>query len=261
MIRLAVNGAAGRMGRSVIALAFYDDRFEIRAATEKEDHPQIGTDCGVPAGIGESGVLISETAGDFDVIIDFSDPEGLLTAIELALKNSAAIVTGTTGLDEKHLARLTEVSGKIGVFRASNFSRGIAAVTEIARKLASAFPGADIEIVEAHHRNKIDSPSGTALTIGKNIAEVRGKKLDDIMTSGRKGRTGPRPSGQIGFHSVRGGDIIGEHKVIFGLPYETVIIEHRAISRELFAAGALEAAAFIHGKTGYFDMEDLILSS
>lgn len=258
MIRLAIYGAAGKMGTRVVSLASKDDRFEIAAAVERPDSQKIGIDCGILAEIGEIGVPISDSASGFDVLIDFTTPIGTLSAIELALENGAALVTGTTGLEEEHISALKEASNKIGVFRASNFSRGIAVVAEVVGQLAKTFPDTDIEIVEAHHRLKTDSPSGTALTLGERIAEARGCELAEIAAFGRHGNLGQRPSGQIGIHAIRGGDIIGEHRIVFALPHETIIIEHRAIDRDLFASGALEAAVFVNGKIGYFEMKDLI---
>ncbi len=258
MIRLAVNGAAGRMGRMVVKLAACDERFELVGAIEIPCHQQLGTDSGVVAGIGTNGLPITESAQSFEVLIDFSTPNGTLSAIEMALTEKAALVTGTTSLGEEHHTALMDASRTIGVFQASNFSLGITALAQIVGNLAKSLPKADVEIVEAHHAAKADSPSGTAITLAKEIANARGTTLDNVAVFGRHGRLGTRPPEQIGIHAIRGGGIIGDHRIFLTLPYESIILEHRAISRELFAAGALEAAAFIHEKTGYFDMKDLM---
>jgi len=242
----------------VAALASADERFKIVAALESTGNAHLGEDVGTVAGIGKIGVPITETAVDFDVIIDFSSPTGAMTAVLVALENDAAIVTGTTGLNPEEFEVLMDAANNIGVFTASNFSRGIAALREVATKLARDLPDADIEIVEAHHRMKADSPSGTALLIAEDLAAARNEKLDEIARYGRHGKIGPREDREIGISAVRGGGIIGEHSVILALPYETITIEHRVVSRELFAVGALDVAVFIHDKIGYFEMKDLI---
>ncbi len=260
MIRLAINGAAGRMGRMVIALARDNEDFEVTSAIERDGHADISKDCGTIARVGELGVPIGISAGDFDVMIDFSGPAGLLSALTICVEREKSLVTGTTGIGEEHRNAMLDASGKIGVFAASNFSKGIAALLKTCRELAVSFPGADVEIVEAHHRMKSDAPSGTALSIGKAIASARGHNFDEVALFERRGQIGPRTAKKIGFSSVRGGGIVGDHKVLFALPYETLIIEHRAVSRELFASGAMDAAKFIQGKTGLFGMNDLITS-
>ena len=258
MIRIAINGAGGRMGRRIVALAAEDARFEIAGAVEAAGHPAIGADCGTVAGIGPVGVAIGKDAQDVDAIIDFSTPIGTEAAMHSAIAGKAALVTGTTGLDEDFLRRLRDAGKKIGVFRASNFGLGIAALRDIAQRLARTFPNADIEIVEAHHRAKIDSPSGTAIDIARSIAETRDVQIEEVARFGRNGAVGPRSNDEIGVHSIRGGGIVGDHRIIFAMPHETIAIEHRAISRDLFAAGALEAAAFVFDKIGFFGMDDLI---
>ena len=258
MIDIGVFGAAGRMGKRIIALANQDGRFVVTSAFEKHGHPKIGADCGELAGIGSIGVEIGAEKGDFDVLIDFSSPEGILNALDLALNRGSSLVSGTTGLGEEHFRALKDASEKIGVFYASNFSMGITVLAKIAVDTADYLLDSDIEIVEAHHNRKADSPSGTALSLAGKIAETRGEKLENLAIYGRdRGKTGPRSNNQIGIHAVRGGGIIGEHKIMYILPHEMVVLEHRAFSRDVFAAGALEAANFVVGKTGYFDMENL----
>lgn len=246
------------MGRMITSLAAEDHRFEITAAVEKNGNECIGWDVGIVAGIGKLGVTMEHYATDFDVIVDFTEPAGTISALQMALENRAGLVTGTTGLDNQTIGRLKDESDKIAIFVASNFSRGIAFAKIISKKAAKALPNADIEIVEAHHRNKADAPSGTALDIAHELAETRELDFEENLIFGRKGKTGIREKNQIAVNAVRGGGIIGDHKIIFAMPYETLIIEHRAISREVFAAGALDAAEFVCGKTGFYEMNDLI---
>lgn len=246
------------MGRMLVALAAKDSRFAVTAALDRPESGLIGADIGTIAGIGEIGVLITQKNTDFDVIIDFSSPFGAEMAIDLALKNNAPIVCGTTGLDEALLRKLNEASAQIGVFFAKNFSRGIALCTEIAKQMARAIPEADVEIIESHHRNKADAPSGTALDLARGLCETRCLDFERDIIYCREGHTGVRPKGRIGISAVRGGGIVGEHRIIFAMPFETLVIEHSAISRELFAAGALDAAEFIFGKIGFYQMKDLL---
>ncbi|MCK5833262.1 4-hydroxy-tetrahydrodipicolinate reductase [bacterium] len=257
-IKLAINGAAGRMGRRLIALADGDERFEIVAAIESMEHELIGIDCGILAGIGKLGIQISEESTLFDVIIDFSTLEGIDRALEIALENKAAIVSGTTGLTPELLDKMTISGESIGVFYSPNFSKGISVLASMSAFLAHTLPEADIEIIEMHHRDKADAPSGTALNLGEKIAEARGEILEDIAVYGRKGHTGKRINRELGIHAVRGGGVIGEHKVIFSTPYESLTINHCALNRDLFVAGALQAAAFVFDKIGFFGMQDLI---
>ncbi len=246
------------MGKMLVTLAQKDERFSITAALEKEANLFLGSDAGLTAGISQIGINITKEASDFDVIIDFSDPYGTLTALDLALDKGSALVVGTTGLDDSTIEILKTVSEEIGIFIASNFSRGIALCKEISARTATGLPNADIELVEAHHRNKIDAPSGTALDLARGLAATRKLDFDEQVIYGRKGRTGPREADEIAINTIRGGGIVGEHRIIFASPFETVVIEHRAISRALFAAGALDAAEFVYGKKGFFDMNDLI---
>mgnify|MGYP006292996397 CR=1 FL=1 len=253
MTDIGINGAAGRMGRLLVAEACEDERFRIVAAREHPGSEFIGEDCGEVAGIGEIGVAIAGGLTGAEVVIDFSTAEGAMDALEYCLEAEAALVTGTTALEEEHYDRLYSAGKQIGVLAASNFSLGVAALREVAAELAGRFPDADIEIIEAHHNRKADSPSGTALSIADSISEVR--MLEPVF--GRRGRVGPRDNTELGIHSVRAGGIIGEHRIIFGMPHETIILKHRAVSRKLFAWGALEAGAAISGKTGYFEIQDL----
>ncbi len=246
------------MGKRLIALALEDGRFDIAGAFEASDSPSIGMDCGLLAGVGEIGIPISNDGCGFDVLLDFSSPEGAAKSLEVALDQRANLVVGTTGLSPEFIDRLRLASESIGVFQASNFSYGIAATASVVAHLAKTLEGSDIEIEEMHHRNKIDAPSGTALDLAAIAARARGEDLQRVAVFGRHGKTGPRRDSEIGIHSLRGGGVIGEHRVIFSTPFETVTIEHRAISRDVFISGALEASAFIFKKIGFFGMQDLI---
>lgn len=246
------------MGRSVLKLAVADRRFNIVAALESLNSEFLGMDAGTVAGIGPIGIEIGTEAENFDIIIDFSSPGGTKSALDMALKNKSALVTGTTALPQNVIDDLKSASAEIGIFSASNFSVGIALCGDLASQAAKSLPSADIEIIEAHHKNKADAPSGTALELAKKIAESRNLNFEKDIVYCRDGKDCSRKPNEIGISAVRGGGIIGEHRILLALPYETLIIEHRAISRDVFAGGALDAAEFVAGKTGYFGINDLL---
>jgi len=246
------------MGRSIIKLAVTDPRFSIVSALESSNSEHLGMDAGTAAGIGPIGIEIGTEAENFDVIIDFSSPDGTKSALDMALKNKSALVTGTTALPQNVIDDLKSASAEIGIFSASNFSVGIALCGDLASQAAKRLPSADIEIIEAHHRNKADAPSGTAMDLAKKIADSRKLNFEKDIVYCREGKNNLRKPDEIGVSSLRGGGIIGEHSIVFASPYETLIIEHRAISRDVFASGALDAAEFVTGKTGYFEINDLL---
>ena len=260
MIRLAVAGAAGRMGRCVLELASRDPRFEIAAAIDRDAELTLPV-C--------------------DVLIDFTDAEGTIAWLDECTERLVPIVIGATGHDERQLARIAEVARAIPTVKAANFSIGMQvvlnAVGRIAKELGEEY---DIEIVETHHRHKIDAPSGTALTIVERIIEGRtlrtrsasdGPGVDPLARArgsdstasqvvfGRHGRIGERPEGQIGVHAVRMGEVVGQHEIHFSGPGETITIRHTAQSRETFAAGALRAAGWVVGRPpGLYSMRDVL---
>lgn len=260
-IRLAVNGALGRMGRYVLEIAAADPSFRITAALERPGHPELGRDAGLCSGAGAKwGVSVTEPwEGDADVLIDFSLPPSSLRRLEEAAKGKCAAVVATTGFTPEERAKVEGYAATIPVLLSPNFSFGVNFLLAIAEGMAAELKDDfDIEIVEAHHNRKVDAPSGTALAIAESLARGAGWNLDDVGIYGRKGQVGARPRKEIAVHTVRAGDIVGDHKVIFGGTGETIEISHRALSRSVFAKGAVKAAKFLAGKpAGLYSMRDL----
>ncbi len=257
MIRLAVAGASGRMGQRILELADKDDRFTIVAALTEEIDPQLGKPA--PASGGEV-TLTAALEVDCDVYIDFTLPAGTTEGLEACKRRGVPMVIGTTGHDGGQLKAIADAAKSIPIVKASNFSIGInlllGLVGRVAKQLGDAF---DIELVEAHHRRKIDAPSGTALALLDEILESTGRTREKDVIFGRHGETGVRPKGQIAVHTIRMGDVVGAHSVHYSGPGETITLAHKAISRDTFASGALTAAAWVVGKTpGYYSMHDVL---
>lgn len=264
-VSLAIAGATGRMGRRIIALARDDGGVRVAAALERAGHPALGADAGEFAGTGPIGVAIApQPAAPFDVMIDFTTPEGTLQCLDWCRAGRRAIVIGTTGHSAQQLDAIRAASRDTAILKAANMSIGVNVVLRVARLLAGRLDDTfDVEIVEAHHRFKEDAPSGTALALleavqaGRAAARARGDTAD--VVHGRQGRTGPRPAGQIGMHSLRIGDTVGDHTVSFGSLGETITLGHSAHSRDTFAAGALFAAKWLAGRpTGLYDMQHVL---
>ena len=262
MTKVAIAGAAGRMGRTLIELASEDDSLNICGAFEHAESSFVGQDAGSVAGIGPLDLDIAKSIGgiaDFDVLIDFTLPESTLENVEWCRKNNKAMVIGTTGLGEQQQL-IYEAGADIAIVFAPNMSVGVNLcfkLTEIAARVLG--DDVDIEVIEAHHRHKIDAPSGTAVRLGEILADTLERDLSACAVYGRQGRTGPRDRKTIGFETIRAGDIVGDHTVLFAGAGERVEITHRASSRATFAAGALRAAQWIHTKsTGVFDMQDVL---
>ncbi len=259
--KLIINGAAGRMGRRIVALAVEGGYFDIIGAVDKAGHPDIGKDAGVPAGTGALGVKIaSDYPTGADVMIDFSLPDAAGAVIGYCEKNKVALVMGTTGLSDEQVARLQAAAKKIPVVWASNMSVGMNVLFRLVGKVAQMLGNDyDIEIVESHHRYKKDAPSGSAITLARNIAGETDRDWPACAVYGRKGKDTLRKAGTIGMHSVRAGDITGEHSVIFSTLGETVTLNHRAHNRYTFAGGALRAARWVVGKgPGVYSMGDVL---
>jgi 4-hydroxy-tetrahydrodipicolinate reductase len=259
--KLIISGAAGRMGRLILASAIDAQQFNIIAAIERKDHPHIGKDVGLLSGTGPVNIeLASEYPPQADVVIDFSIPDAAETPIGYCLKNKAALVLGTTGLSEKHLQSLQAASSSIGIVQASNMSLGMNLLFKLAGDIAFTLgENYDIEIVEQHHRFKKDAPSGSALTLAKNIAAATDRDWPECAVFGREGKDALRRKGTIGIHAVRAGDITGMHSVIFSTLGETVTLSHTAHSRDTFARGALRAAEWLIGKKpGLYSMADVL---
>jgi 4-hydroxy-tetrahydrodipicolinate reductase len=258
-IRLAINGASGRMGRALLALVREDRRFElvhalVSAGSEHNGTPVFG---GVSAGLRYSHSW--EAAPAIDVVIDFSGPEGLAAAVAHCTAHGIALVVGTTGIDASLEAKLDDAATHIPVLRAANFSLGVAVLTRLLREAAASLPDWDLEIIEAHHGRKEDAPSGTALALGDAAAEARGTTLAKDGVYVREGRPGARRSGSIGFAVVRGGDVVGEHTALLLGHGERVELSHRATDRSIFARGALEAAAWLSGcKPGAYGIDSML---
>lgn len=250
MIRIVLLGAAGKMGRAIISAATHMREVTIKARVDRESNlPEVG------------GVWTSRAAdvvGPGDVVVDFSSPEGTLEAAGLCAGRGAGLVTGTTGLSEAHEAALTEASLSVPVLQAANFSLGVLALRRALRAALQALPpGWDVEIVERHHRAKLDSPSGTALHIARDVMERRGMDAASLR-HGREGRTGPRPASEIGMHAVRGGSWVGDHTVLLAGEGEWVELRHVAQDRTAFATGALAAATFVaQARPGRYTLEHL----
>jgi 4-hydroxy-tetrahydrodipicolinate reductase len=260
-VRIAVNGAAGRMGRRLVALIHEADGLSLAAALEFAGSEHLGADAGTLAGVGELGVTVAETlpASGVDVCIDFSLPAGTVARIPECVTRNVAMVIGTTGLDEAGEKLVAEAAAKVAVVRAPNMSVGINVLLKTAADLARTLgPAYDIEIVESHHRFKKDAPSGTALALAESIAEATGRTLADDACYGREGPS-LRADGEIGIHAIRSGDIVGEHTIIYGALGERVELRHVASTRDTFAHGALRAAAWVAGKpAGLYSMQDVL---
>lgn len=255
---LVINGAAGRMGRRLVALASEDAELKVVAALERSAHPDLGKDAGFLAGTGPLGVPLTDTlSASADVLIDFSSPDSTRQRLAECLARHVGMVIGTTGLTEQVQEDIRHASSTIPILYSPNMSVGVnllfQLVGQVARVLGKAY---DIEIVEAHHRFKKDAPSGTARRLAELVAESLSLNLDQAACYGRQGITGERPAQQIGIHAIRGGDIVGEHTVSFIALGERVELRHVAQSRDTFVRGALRAAKFLAGKPpGLYTME------
>ena len=264
MIRVAVVGAAGRMGKTLIGAVTAAEGMALTAATELPDSTLVGVDAGELAGVGKLGVLISHSltkvVDDFDVVIDFTGPVASMVHLDVCRKHGKAMVIGTTGLKDDQKSAIKAAASDIGIVFAPNMSVGVNLcfrLLELAAKVMG--DDADIEIVEAHHRHKVDAPSGTALRMGEVVAQTLGRDLKDVAVYGREGQTGARDPKTIGFETIRAGDVVGEHTVWFATEGERVEITHKASSRMTFAKGATRAAAWlVQRDKGLFDMQDVL---
>lgn len=246
-LKVAVCGATGRMGRTVVRLCQESDDLTLVGACSASADPHLGEDAGTLAGTGTAGVVVTDDMAaallGADVVVDFSLPAALSELTRLAARRKVALVSGTTGVTD--LSPLDEAAAHVPVLWAANMSLGIQVLSELAAEAARRLgPGFDIEITEVHHKKKVDSPSGTAVRIGEAIREVR--PLSTV--SGRQGIVGARPSDELGMFALRGGDVIGDHTVYLFGPGERLELTHRATNRDLFALGALRAARWIAGK-------------
>jgi len=265
MIRASVAGVAGRMGIRVLSLLVKDEGFTVVGALEAPGHPTLGQDAGLAAGIGETGVKITssreEAFAGADGVIDFSVPEATLeNARHLAREGGKAIVIGTTGLGPLQTQELHKTAASLACVYAPNMSVGVTVMFEAAARLAKLLgEDYDVEIVEMHHKHKVDAPSGTAMKLATVVAEALSRDLSEVGRFERHGATGERPPGEIGIQAVRGGDVVGEHRLFFLGRGERIELAHVATSRDNFALGALKALKWVHGKPpGMYSMKDVL---
>ncbi|HIL95428.1 MAG TPA: 4-hydroxy-tetrahydrodipicolinate reductase [Pseudomonadales bacterium] len=264
MTNIAVTGAAGRMGKTLIETILATDGVELTAAIERAGIPVIGSDAGEVAGVGPLSVKITDdlesVIDQFDVLIDFTIADATAGNLEICEKAGRKMVIGTTGLSANQTLRLQEVSSNIPIVYAPNYSVGVNATFKLIEVATAIFgDDVDIEITEAHHRHKVDAPAGTAVKMGEIVAATLNRDLGKVAVYGREGLTGERSRETIGFSSIRAGDIIGEHTVMFAGSGERLEITHRAHSRSNFAQGAVRSAIWISGETsGLFDMQDVL---
>lgn len=264
MIRIAISGCCGRMGVRIGNLALSDKNFFLAAGIENKNHPRLGEDLGQFLSGERLGTIIASNCRQIlenaDILVEFSSPKATMDHLRDCLSLKKPMVIGTTGLSEKDENKIEQASKKIAIVKSSNMSLGInllfGLLEDILKKLGFYY---DIEIVEAHHNKKKDSPSGTALSIAKIICKCLGLNFKKAIRYGREGKIGPRQKKEIGIHAVRAGEIVGDHTIIFGGEGERIELTHRAQSRDAFAKGALLAAQFVYNKKkGLYDMQDVL---
>lgn len=264
MINIIVTGATGRMGSRITALSKDYRDLKLAGATERKGHDAVGKDIGLIAGIGETGIILTDDLENIiarcDVVIDFTRTDSSIEHLKLASSKGKAMVIGTTGFSKDQIREIGSLAKNVPVILAPNMSVGVnlllKVLQDVARVLGDEY---DIEIVEAHHRLKKDAPSGTALKMAQVIADAVNRNLDEVAVYARKGLIGERTKKEIGIQTVRAGDIVGEHTVLFGGLGERIEITHKASSRDTFARGALKAALWVHDRpAGLYDMQDVL---
>ncbi|SHF12658.1 dihydrodipicolinate reductase [Microbulbifer donghaiensis] len=267
-VKIAITGFGGRMGRALAEAVAQSDKAELSAAIVRPGSSLVGADAGEVAGLGRNGLAIVDSLeqAQFDVLIDFTAPAATQVNAAYCAAHGRPIVIGTTGFDAAQKEELLAQAGKVPLCLASNFSTGVNLCFNLLETAARVLgDDADIEVVEAHHRHKVDAPSGTALSMGEVIAETLGRDLEKVAVYGREGQTGARERDTIGFATVRGGDVVGDHTVMFLADGERVEITHKASSRLAFARGAVRAALWLTGDgqngdraAGHYDMRDVL---
>ncbi|AOZ68237.1 4-hydroxy-tetrahydrodipicolinate reductase [Rhodobacter xanthinilyticus] len=261
---IVITGASGRMGRMLCATVAASDKARLAGAIERKGHAWIGRDLGEALGGAPNGVIVTDDPLDAfakaQAVIDFTAPAATIEFAKIAAQARCVHVIGTTGFETADLDALAPAARHAVQIRAGNMSLGVNLLTQLAKKVAQALDADwDIEVIEAHHNKKVDAPSGTALMLGRAAAEGRGFVLEDNMESGRHGITGARTPGAIGFSAIRGGDIVGEHDVLFATAGERIVLRHIATDRAIFARGALKAALWGQDKKpGQYDMIDVL---
>lgn len=263
-LKVAVLGASGRMGQMLISLIAKEPKTILSGASERPDHEWIGRDVGEAMGGQPLGVMVAsdplEVFASAEAVIDFTSPAATVEHAALAAQARAVHVIGTTGMSDEQIKALEPASRHAVIIRAGNMSLGVNLLTVLTQKIATALDADfDIEVIEMHHRHKVDAPSGTALMLGEAAAKGRGVELNQVSDRGRDGITGARKRGDIGFVALRGGDIIGDHEVIFASEGERISLRHTATDRSLFAKGAIKAALWGRGRApGEYDMLDVL---
>ncbi|MBE0509004.1 MAG: 4-hydroxy-tetrahydrodipicolinate reductase [Marinospirillum sp.] len=262
MIKVAIMGAGGRMGRTLIQAVQDNPDVQLAAGIVEPDSSLVGVDLGELAGLGKLGIKTSGSleAADFDLLIDFTTPAVTLKSAAFCSAHGKALVVGTTGLNDSEKIELARAAEKIPLVFAPNMSVGVNVCFRLLELAAAALgDDYDVEIVEAHHRHKVDAPSGTALGMGEAVARALGRNLKEVAVYGREGQTGARKRETIGFATMRVGDVVGDHTVVFGTEGERVEITHKASSRMTFAKGAVRAAGWLQGRSaGLYDMQDVL---
>ena len=263
-MKIGIVGAAGRMGRMLIAEVLGVEGCQLAGGTEPPGSGVLGQDLGLLIGAAEHGLSIGDDTGALfkasDAVVDVTHPDATARHAALSGETGVALIVGTTGLEAQHMEALGRAAAKAAVVQAANMSVGVNLLLGLTEQVASALgDDYDIEIAEMHHRHKVDAPSGTALALGAAAAKGRGVNLEDVSDRGRDGEAGPRIAGDIGFSVIRGGDVAGDHTVIFAGPGERVELTHKAGSREIFARGAIRAALWTEGRApGLYSMRDVL---
>ena len=263
-LKIAVVGSTGRMGQMLVREVMSRQGCVLSGATDRKGSDYLGRDAGELAGVGPAHVMITDDPAPViaaaDVVIDFTRPEATEEHLRLAAQAGCAFVGGTTGLSEEQKHAIELAARHVPVVFAANMSVGVTLLAALTRKIASVLEDDyDIEIVEMHHRHKVDAPSGTALLLGQSAADGRGVVHEDVKQAVRDGHTGPRPRGEIGYATLRGGDVIGDHTVVFAGEGERIEVTHKASSRHIYATGAVRAAFWTRGrKNGVYDMADVL---
>ncbi|WP_210473185.1 4-hydroxy-tetrahydrodipicolinate reductase [Vibrio crassostreae] len=264
VVRIAIAGAAGRMGRNLVKAAHHNSEASVGAGSERPESSLVGVDIGELCGEGRFDVALvddlSKAIEEFDVIVDFTAPVSTLANIELCKRHGKKLIIGTTGFSEEEKQVIDAASKEMAIVMAPNYSVGVNLVFKLLEKAAKVMGDyCDVEIVEAHHRHKVDAPSGTAIGMGEAIAGAMGNELNDVAVWSREGITGERTKDEIGFATIRAGDIIGEHTAMFADIGERVEITHKATDRMTFANGAIKAAVWLNDKpAGFYTMTDVL---
>ena len=264
MIKVIVCGGCGKMGSKVAQLIYQDKDMGLIGIIESPSHPDIGKDWGIAVGMGENGIIVKDNLEEIiqnsDQIVEFTSPQVAIQHLKIVSKHKKAMIMGTTGFSPEEIKEINKLAQGTPFLLSPNMSLGVNLLFKLATETAAALSDDyDIEIVEAHHRFKKDAPSGTAKKLAQEIAKAKGVSLDKVAIYGREGMTGERKRGEIGIHSIRGGDIAGEHTVMFTALGERLELTHKAHSRDTFAYGTIQAIKFMKGKPpGFYEMKDVL---